>query len=101
MVTDGDIGQEKYLNMNGTTPATRGSVTIDLGQNYYVDYIRVRHYWVDGRRYNEPILSVGTSLPENDDGNTPLETIVWDDISYVERSCGIISPWLQGDLGSE
>ena len=96
VVTDGNIESANYFGLAaGNNPQ---AVTIDLGDEYYLDYVRVWHYFEDGRRYKKPVLSVGRTLPENDDGKQPLETILWDNEVYDERNTGALSKWIQGDL---
>ena len=68
---------------------------IDLGAEYPIDYIKVWHYFTDGRTYNGNTLSVGTT-PKS--GNTPLDVVLWQytGASYEEVSAGRQSKWIQG-----
>ena len=91
-VTDGDTATANYafVDSGGTQ-----SVMIDLGAEYPIDYIKVWHYYSDGRRYIDNTLSVGTVSKS---GNTPLDTILWQysGQAYVETSAGRQSKWIQG-----
>lgn len=91
-VTDGDTATANYASVDsGGTQ----SVMIDLGAEYPIDYIKVWHYYSDGRRYIDNTLSVGTVSKS---GNTPLDIILWQysGQSYVETSAGRQSKWIQG-----
>ena len=101
IVTDGNLNTEAYFDLNpgAGQPARPQAVTIDLGQEYYIDYIVVRHYYGDERTYNNPVLSVSNVLPENDDGIQSLTWVV-NDVPYRERNsgCGFTTKWVQGEL---
>ena len=74
------------------------SITIDLGAEYPIDYIKIWHYYPDGRTYYGEHLSVGTSLPDSTTGTQDLETLLWsyaDGTGYKETSSGKTSRWLQ------
>ena len=88
--TDGDITNYAQAASTGTQ-----SITIDLGAEYPIDYVRVWHYYQDGRRYIDNTLSVGTT---NKTGNTPLDIVLWQysGQAYKEVSDGHISKWIQG-----
>ena len=97
IVTNGNLSTDSYF---GLTPGA-SAVTVDLGQEYYVDYVRVRHFFGDDRTYYHQKLSVGATLPSNDDGIKDLETVVWNqDVSGFphETDSGKISKWLQGEI---
>ena len=76
-----------------------GAVTIDLGDEYPVDYIRVWHYYPDSRRYNDNTLSVGTELVGGTTGTGTLSDVLWryTGQAYVETSEGKRSKWIQND----
>ena len=101
IVTDGNLNTEAYFDLNpgAGQPARPQAVTIDLGQEYYIDYIVVRHYYGDERTYDNPVLSVSNVLPENDDGIQSLTWVV-NDVPYRERNsgCGFTTKWVQGEL---
>lgn len=88
--TDGDITNYAGVSSTGTQ-----SITIDLGAEYPIDYVRVWHFYQDGRRYIDNTLSVGTT---NKTGNTPLDIVLWQysGQAYKEVSDGHISKWIQG-----
>lgn len=48
-------------------------ITLDLGQEYDVDEIGSWHFWLDGRKYNNSTLSIGTT---NESGTTSLSNIL-------------------------
>jgi len=54
-ITDGDIATATYA-----APSSNGlqCIIVDLEQNYNLDEIAIWHYWSDGRKYKENILSV-------------------------------------------
>lgn len=91
-ITDGVTAGSPYA---GIDVAGAQSVVIDLGVEYPIDYIKVWHYFTDGRTYNGNTLSVGTTYKS---GNTPLDVILWQytGASYVEVSAGRQSKWIQG-----
>ena len=93
-VTDGVINTGSEYITGGPAPS---AVTIDLGGEYPIDYVRVWHYWADGRRHKDSTLSVGTTLPDGPTGNAPLETVLWRyaGIGYVETAQGKRSKWIQ------
>ena len=96
IIVDGDTTTEQnYLNFAANNSI--GAVTIDLGDEYPVDYIKVWHYWQDGRRYKDNTLSVGTELVGGATGSAPLEDVLWQysGQAYVETSNGKRSKWLQ------
>ena len=95
-VTDGVIATSSGNYTDGVAPS---AVTIDLGGEYPIDYVRVWHYWEDGRRYKDSTLSVGTTLPDGPTGNAPLETVLWKytGTGYVETAQGKRSKWIQED----
>lgn len=73
----------------------RQSIWVDLGKEYPIDYVKVWHYFADGRAYNENVLSVGRTLTKD---NEPLEHILWDfrtGEKVTEMDTGMISPWIQ------
>ena len=96
LITNGNTDSENYFGL-----ATPGSaVTVDLGDTYYVDFVRVRHYYTDSRTYNHAKLSVGETLPENDDKVQPLEYTLWDsDVEPIgtENPTGKLSVWIQSE----
>ena len=49
LATDGKYGSNDYYVEGGVGPAF---IQVDLGQQYVLDYIRVRHYYVDNRTYH-------------------------------------------------
>lgn len=57
-VTDGTITNSNYFDGGAGSYRT---VTVDLGQNYYVDTIMVWLYYGDGRTYKNFTVSTGTS----------------------------------------
>ena len=91
-ITDGVTAGSPYA---GIDVAGAQSVVIDLGAEYPIDYIKVWHYFTDGRTYNGNTLSVGTTYKS---GNTPLDVILWQytGASYEEVSAGRQSKWIQG-----
>lgn len=102
LVTNGNLDSADYYSAGGNTQA----VTVDLGDEYPVDFVKVWHYYADGRRYKENVCSVGNTLPSS--ATAPLETIVWkttantegDTVKYpdsprVETGSGRKSEWLQ------
>ena len=101
-ITDGDTATANYCGAEAGVRA----VTIDLGTEYPIDYIRVWHYYGDNRRYKENVLSVGTSV-DSLTGTAPLSTVVWKysadttnllpDMPYQELSAGHKSRWIQED----
>lgn len=96
-VTNGNTDSENYFGL----PNPGSAVTVDLGDTYYVDYVRVMHYYADNRLYNDQTLSVGEELPENDDGVQSLETVLWTqaDVSAGnENDTGKTSKWIQGEI---
>ena len=97
IVTNGNTDGENYLNFNANGAV--GAVTIDLGDEYPVDYIRVWHYYPDSRRYNNDTLSVGTELVGGTTGTDTLSDILWryTGQAYVETSEGKRSKWIQND----
>lgn len=88
--TDGILTNYAGISSTGTQ-----SITIDLGAEYPIDYVKVWHYYQDGRRYNDCTLSVGAT---NKTGNTPLDIILWQysGAAYKETSSGHQSKWVQG-----
>ncbi len=73
----------------------RQSIWVDLGKEYPIDYVKVWHYFADGRAYNENVLSVGRTLTKD---NEPLEHILWDfrtGEKVTEMDTGMLSPWIQ------
>lgn len=85
-------------NYAGDGGSGRKAVTIDLGDEYPIDYVKVWHYYGDSRKYYGNHLSVGTTLPDGTSGTADLETILWqyeDDAGYTEISDGKRSTWLQ------
>lgn len=92
-VTNGVVTTDEYA---GLSEGGLQAVTIDLGDEYPIDYIRVWHYYGDSRRYNDNTLSVGTTVDDLD-GKDPLDEIVWQysGQAYVETSNGKRSKWLQ------
>ena len=98
IIVDGNTTTEQnYLNHNANN--TIGAVTIDLGAEYPIDYVRVWHYWQDARSYKNNTLSVGTSLVGGATGSAPLSDILWQysGQAYVENSQGKRSKWIQED----
>ena len=98
IIVDGNTTTEQnYLNQNANN--TIGAVTIDLGGEYPIDYVRVWHYWQDARSYKNDTLSVGTSLVGGATGSAPLSDILWQysGQAYVETSQGKRSKWIQED----
>lgn len=92
-ITDGDLNSANYFGAS-----RRSSVTIDLGAEYPIDYIKVWHYYADGRTYYGNVLSVGKT---NKSGTTALDTVLWsynDSSGYVETADGRQSRWLQEDV---
>lgn len=91
LATDGDTTSANYSSAKEDTQ----SVVIDLGAEYPIDYIKVWHYYADGRRYIDNTLSVGTELKS---GNTPLDIVLWQytGSAYQETSAGHQSKWIQG-----
>lgn len=96
IIVDGNTTTEQnYLNYNANN--TVGAVTIDLGDEYPIDYIKVWHYYHDGRSYKKNTLSVGTELVGGTTGSAPLEDVLWEysGQAYVETANGRRSKWLQ------
>lgn len=98
-IVDGNLNT--YVGIRNTE-ITRNAVTIDLGQEYYLDYIKLWH-WLDGnygnRTYYGSHLSVGTELPDGNEGIEDLETVLWEDddnVGVAELSQGRPSDWVQG-----
>ena len=96
--TNGNINDDAKINGDGT----RKAITIDLGDEYPIDYIKIWHWFADNRTYHGEHLSVGTTLPDGLNGSQDLETVLWsygDSAGYVETSSGRRSKWLQeGDV---
>lgn len=91
-------------------PGGLTSVTIDLKQEYELDYIVVIHFNLDRRTYHHACLSVGTTLPDGMTGTDKLSTVLWDTDKagygyntgeYVEMSDGRKSRYLQEDVENE
>lgn len=87
-ITNGNIDANDFAYLDNT----KVSVTIDLGQEYPIDYIRVRHHYTDRRRYITYGLSVG---PENKPGYEHLQYQLWGEYEYPERPEGRTSGWVQ------
>ena len=95
-VTNGNITSEDYYDGGSGTQA----VTVDLGDEYPVDYIRIWHYYADNRHYNNEHLSVGNELVDGTTGTTDLEEVLWEyenNTGWIETSDGRQSEWLQQD----
>lgn len=91
---NGNINDDAKIVGDGT----RKAITIDLGQEYPIDYIKIWHWFADGRSYYGDHLSVGTSLPDGTNGVADLETVLWaydTSSGYIETSDGRRSRWLQ------
>ena len=89
-VTDGNMDVNSYAS----TSSGQG-VIIDLGDEYPIDYVKVWHYWADGRTYYTEHLSVGSTLTS---GTSDLETVLWSysgNTGYVETANGRRSGWIQ------
>ena len=99
IVTDGNTTASNYLAYDVTSGSPTGAVTIDLGDEYPIDYVRVWHFWNDNRLYSNNTLSVGTELVDGTTGTTPLEDVLWQysGASYPESSRGKRSKWLQAN----
>lgn len=95
LAVDGDINT--YADMPGNG---RKAITIDLGDEYPLDYVKIWHYYTDNRVYYGEHLSVGTSLPDGVNGTADLDTVlvlIPDNTGYVETSEGRKSKWIQED----
>ena len=91
-VTDGNTDTNYYAGLN---EKGNQAVTIDLGAEYPLDYVKVWHYYGDERTYHSPVLSVGTTLPDGLNGKLPLEHILWANDEWAETSAGRKSQWIQ------
>lgn len=106
VVTNGNTSSDNHVSDNRGGQV--GAVTIDLGAEYPLDHIKVRHYYADGRAYYNNILSIGNSV-DSLTGSAPLETVLWnytnngdgDTKIYGEISSGHKSKWIQGDNVTE
>ena len=98
-LTDGNTNTESYVGVPVASGTTKDAVTIDLGDEYPIDYIRVWHYYGDGRTFRNNTLSVGTTLVGGASGNAELSDILWQysGPAYIETSNGKRSKWLQKD----
>ena len=101
-IVDGNYGDSSQDSGNyaGTTVVTgtsKDAVTIDLGDEYPIDYIQVWHWYRDGRSFYNNTLSVGTELVGGANSNQELEEVLWqyNGQAYVETSKGKRSYWLQ------
>lgn len=86
-----------YAGISGSDNSRKG-ITIDLGDEYPIDYIKVYHYSLDGRSYYGAQLSVGTELVGGTSGTAALSDVLWsygDNEKYKESSVGKKSKWLQ------
>lgn len=85
LVTNENTYHTPWVEVYKTNVNEHGYVEIDLGQEYSIDYIKVWHYWGDGRTYK----STKTSLLNN--GKTIEKTIYNSEISgeYFEDAGGI------------
>ena len=97
--TDGGLaqGSGNYASVPISSSTSNDAITIDLGAEYPIDYVRVWHWYEDGRSYKNDTLSVGTELVGGLTGNAPLETVLWryTGQAYVETSQGKRSKWIQ------
>lgn len=92
-ITDGDLNTSNYAYT-----ASGEGIIVDLGAEYPIDYIRVWHYYGDGRRFKGEHLSVGATLTS---GTTDLSKVLFSfaqtSAEFVETSSGITSPWIQSN----
>ena len=105
IVTNGNLDSENYYDDGGTSTSGGNpvAITVDLGDEYPVDYVKVWHYYSDGRKYKNNVCSVGNTLPAN--ATDPLETVLWKttaqtsvnypDATRAETGAGRKSGWLQ------
>lgn len=95
---DGNINTWAQMQSDGTN---RVAITIDLGDEYPLDYIKIWHYWPDGRICYGEHLSVGTTLPDGATGTADLEKVLlkYGDTQqgHHESSDGHMSNWIQED----
>lgn len=93
---DGNINTWAQMQSDGTN---RVAITIDLGDEYPLDYVKIWHYWPDGRKCIGEHLSVGTTLPDSTTGTADLEKVLIDfgasSIGHPETSDGHLSAWIQ------
>lgn len=99
--TDGSISQTsgEFAAIPIASSTSRDAITIDLGDEYPIDYIKVWHYYTDGRTYYGEHLSVGAEIDSTSSAED-LEDVLWSYGStsgYVETSNGRRSKWLQED----
>ena len=73
LATDGNSGTFAQM----TYDPQRQAITIDLGDEYPIDYVKVWHYYADWREMRGEHLSVVTELSDGVDGISDLETILW------------------------
>ena len=96
-ITDGSLDTTSYAGIPIASGTSHDAVTIDLGDEYPIDYIQVWHYYGDNRVFNNNTLSVGTELVGGATGNDNLEEVLWEytGAAYAETSNGRKSEWLQ------
>lgn len=87
-ITNGNLYTADYAYLDNT----KVSVTVDLGKPYPIDYVKVWHYYGDGRRYYTDGVSAGL---ENKPAYEPLEYQLWSNYMYPEQARGRISGWVQ------
>ena len=98
VVTDGNITATNRLDH---TAGGVAAVTIDLGEEYPIDYIRVWHYYTDNRTYYNSELSVGSTATGGNTSTQALSNVLWSypaGKGYRESSDGRTSRWLQDDV---
>ena len=96
-ITDGSLDTASYAGVPVGSGTSHDAVTIDLGDEYPIDYIQVWHYYGDNRVFNNNTLSVGTELVGGATSNDNLEEVLWEysGAAYAETSNGRKSEWLQ------
>ena len=96
VITNGNIDSNNFFQI--ATNYNSASVTIDLGDEYPLDYVKAWQYYLPlggARTYYQNTLSVGTTLPDRIDGDEPLELVLWQDPRYPSLSEGQKSSWIQ------
>ena len=91
-VTNGNLDTNNYYDPNRSGLQ---AVTIDLGAEYPIDYIKVFPFYGDERAYYGNTVSVGTTLPDGLNGTSPLENVLWENFNVTCTSDGIKSIWVQ------
>ena len=94
MIVNGNINSNDFLGHDANNAV--GAVTIDLGDEYPIDFIRVWHYYSDNRTYKKNTLSVGKTCASTT-GTATLSDVLWQysGNAYLEMPEGRKSKWLQ------